>query len=34
MKAYHGALQKQGIKPVRALADDLQITEQELKLAA
>ena len=34
VKAYHGALQKQGIKPVRALADDLQITEQELKLAA
>lgn len=34
VKAYHGALQKKGIKPTRALADDAQLTEQPLKLAA
>ncbi len=34
VKAYHGALQKKGIKPARALADDLQLTEQPLKMAA
>ncbi len=34
VKAYHGALQKAKIKPQRALADDLQLTEAPLKLAA
>jgi DhnA family fructose-bisphosphate aldolase class Ia len=32
VKAYHGALQKQKIKPMRSLADDLQLTELPLKL--
>jgi hypothetical protein len=34
VKAYHGALQKQGIKPHRPLQDDNQITEAPLKRAA
>ncbi len=34
VKAYHGALQSAKIKPQRALADDLQLTEAPLKLAA
>jgi DhnA family fructose-bisphosphate aldolase class Ia len=34
VKAYHGALQKQKLKPARPLAEDLQLTEQPLKLAA
>jgi DhnA family fructose-bisphosphate aldolase class Ia len=34
VKAYHGALQKAKIKPARSLADDLQLTEAPLKLAA
>jgi DhnA family fructose-bisphosphate aldolase class Ia len=34
VKAYHGALQKQKLKPTRSLVDDLQLTEQPLKLAA
>ena len=34
VKAYHGALQKKGIKPARSLADDSQLTETPLKLAA
>ena len=34
MKAYHGALQKKKIQPERPLADDLQLTEEPLKLAA
>lgn len=34
VKAYHGALEKEGIKPVRPLADDIQITEETLKEAA
>ncbi|MGK9235557.1 hypothetical protein KXS07_28165 [Inquilinus limosus] len=31
VKAYHGELQKQGITPLRPLADDLQTTEAVLK---
>jgi len=31
VKAYHGALQKQGIKPVRSVEDDLVVTEAPLK---
>ena len=34
VKAYHGELQNKGISPVRALDDDGQITEAELKMAA
>jgi hypothetical protein len=34
VKAYHGALQKQKIRPTRQLADDIQVTEQPLKRAA
>jgi DhnA family fructose-bisphosphate aldolase class Ia len=34
VKAYHGALQKQGIKPARSLANDSEITEEALKAAA
>lgn len=34
VKAYHGALQSAKIKPERPLADDLQLTEAPLKLAA
>ena len=33
VKAYHGELQKKGLKPVRSLEDDSAITEAELKLA-
>jgi hypothetical protein len=32
VRAYHGDLQKQGIKPARSLEDDLVITENALKL--
>lgn len=31
-KAYHGGLQERGIKPLRSLEDDLEITEAPLKL--
>lgn len=31
VKAYHGALQKAGLKPKRPLAEDLQVTEAALK---
>ena len=34
VKAYHGELQKLKLKPQRALADDLQLTEAPLKQAA
>jgi DhnA family fructose-bisphosphate aldolase class Ia len=34
VKAYHGALQKQKIRPTRQLSDDIQVTEQPLKRAA
>jgi len=34
VRAYHGALQKQGIKPDRSLEDDSKITEAVLKAAA
>jgi hypothetical protein len=34
VRAYHGALQKAGIKPARPLEDDRAITEEPLKLAA
>jgi hypothetical protein len=34
VKAYHAALQKQGIKPERALEDDSKVTEAVLKEAA
>lgn len=34
VKAYHATLEKQGITPVRSLADDLEITEEALKEAA
>lgn len=34
VKEYHAALQQQGIKPSRSLAEDSQITEQALKQAA
>jgi DhnA family fructose-bisphosphate aldolase class Ia len=34
VKAYHGALQKQGIRPERPLEDDSRITEAVLKEAA
>ena len=33
VKTYHAALQKQGLKPVRDLADDSAITEPALKPA-
>jgi hypothetical protein len=31
VKSYHGALQKQGIKPARSVEDDLVVTEAPLK---
>jgi hypothetical protein len=31
VRAYHGELQKQGITPLRPLADDVQTTEAVLK---
>ena len=34
VRAYHGELQKKKIRPDRPLADDLQLTEAPLKLAA
>jgi hypothetical protein len=34
VKAYHGSLQKQGIKPDRTLEEDSRVTEQVLKEAA
>jgi hypothetical protein len=34
VRAYHGGLQKQGIKPARSLEDDRAITEAPLKQAA
>ncbi len=34
VKAYHGELQKKGIKPVRSLDDDIQITDDTLKQGA
>jgi hypothetical protein len=34
VRAYHGALQQKGLKPVRALEDDLRVTEDALKEAA
>ena len=34
VKAYHGALQAKKIRPVRALSDDIQLTEAPLKFAA
>lgn len=34
VRAYHGALQKLGLKPVRPLAEDVQITEEVLRPAA
>jgi DhnA family fructose-bisphosphate aldolase class Ia len=34
VKAYHGELQKLGLKPVRPLEDDSKLTEAELKMAA
>lgn len=34
VKAYHGTLEKEKIKPFRPLADDIQLTEEPLKLAA
>ncbi|HVZ02508.1 MAG TPA: hypothetical protein VHA35_23585 [Dongiaceae bacterium] len=34
VKAYHGILQKQGIKPERSLEDDSRVTEAALKEAA
>ncbi len=34
VKAYHGELQKKGLKPVRSLENDSKITEAELNLAA
>lgn len=34
VRAYHGALQQQGIRPARPLADDLAITERVLHEAA
>lgn len=34
VRAYHGELQKLGLTPTRALADDRQITEDVLKVAA
>jgi len=34
VKAYHGALEKKKIAPARTLADDIELTEQPLKLAA
>jgi hypothetical protein len=33
VKSYHGALQKEGVRPNRALDDDIQITEPTLKRA-
>lgn len=34
VKAYHGELQKLGIKPIRALADDMQLTTQSMSYAS
>jgi DhnA family fructose-bisphosphate aldolase class Ia len=34
VKAYHAALQKRKIAPARSLAEDIELTEQPLKLAA
>jgi hypothetical protein len=34
VKAYHGALQKKGIKPDRPLEEDSKVTEAVLKEAA
>ena len=34
VRAYHGALQKKKIAPARPLAEDIELTEQPLKLAA
>ncbi len=34
VRAYHGQLQKLGLRPQRALADDLLVTEEPLRLAA
>jgi len=34
VRAYHGTLQNKGIKPRRSLVDDLQLTEQPLRIAA
>jgi DhnA family fructose-bisphosphate aldolase class Ia len=34
VKAYHGMLQNERIKPLRPLSDDIQLTEEPLKLAA
>jgi DhnA family fructose-bisphosphate aldolase class Ia len=34
VRAYHGALQKQNIRPARALAEDLELTELPLRQAA
>jgi two-component system cell cycle response regulator DivK len=34
VKAYHGTLQTAKLKPARPLADDIQLTEEPLKLAA
>jgi hypothetical protein len=31
VRAYHGALQRLGIKPARAVEDDARITEEVLK---
>ncbi len=33
VKAYHGELQKLNIKPIRTLADDMQLTTQEMSYA-
>ncbi|QOV90013.1 hypothetical protein [Humisphaera borealis] len=33
VKAYHGELQKLGIKPIRTLANDMQLTTQEMSYA-
>ena len=34
VRAYHGELQKKNIRPTRELADDLQLTDEPLRLAA
>jgi DhnA family fructose-bisphosphate aldolase class Ia len=34
VRAYHGELQKKKIRPARELADDLQLTDEPLRLAA
>ena len=34
VRAYHGELQKLGIRPVRTLGDDRVVTEQALQVAA